>query len=130
MSDLLTRDLTAPAVNLETKPFFDAAGEGRFLIKRCLACGEAHWYPRTICPNCHSDRTVWEESKGEGVVYTYSIMRRASAPYAIGYVTLDEGPGVLTNFVGMAPEDLKVGMRVKVRLQPTEGAPVPVFGPA
>ncbi len=127
MSELLTRELSAPAVNLETKPFFDAAAEGRFLIKRCQACGEAHWYPRTICPNCHSDRTVWEESKGEGVVYTYSIMRRASAPYAIGYVTLDEGPSMLTNFVGMAPEDLKIGMRVKVRLQPTEGAPVPVF---
>ena len=130
MSDLLTRDLTAPAVNLESKPFFDAAAEGRFLIKRCQACGEAHWYPRTICPNCHSDRTVWEESKGEGVVYTYSIMRRASAPYAIGYVTLDEGPSMLTNFVGMVPEDLKIGMRVRVQLQSTEGAPVPVFGPA
>ena len=130
MSELLTRELTAPAVNLETKPFFDAAAEGRFLVKRCQACGEAHWYPRTICPNCHSDRTVWEESRGEGVVYTYSIMRRASAPYAIGYVTLDEGPSMLTNFVGMAPEDLKIGMRVKVRLQPTEGAAVPVFGPA
>ena len=130
MSELLTRELTAPAVNLETKPFFDAAAEGRFLVKRCQACGEAHWYPRTICPNCHSDRTVWEESKGEGVVYTYSIMRRASTPYAIGYVTLDEGPSMLTNFVGMAPEDLKIGMRVKVRLQPTEGAAVPVFGPA
>ena len=122
--------MTAPAVNLESKPFFDAAAEGRFLIKRCQACGEAHWYPRTICPNCHSDRTVWEESRGEGVVYTYSIMRRASAPYAIGYVTLDEGPSMLTNFVGMTPEDLKIGMRVKVRLQPTEGAPVPVFEPA
>ena len=129
MSELLTRELTPPAVNLESKPFFDAAREGRFLIKRCQACGEAHWYPRTRCPACHSDRTVWEESKGEGVVYTYSIMRRAAAPYAIGYVTLDEGPSMLTNFVGMAPEDLKIGMRVKVRLQPTEGAPVPVFEP-
>ena len=129
MSELLTRELTPPAVNLESKPFFDAAREGRFLIKRCQACGEAHWYPRTMCPACHSDRTVWEESKGEGVVYTYSIMRRAVAPYAIGYVTLDEGPSMLTNFVGMAPEDLKIGMRVKVRLQPTEGAPVPVFEP-
>lgn len=129
MSEHLTRELTPPAVNLESKPFFDAAAEGRFMIKRCQACGEAHWYPRTMCPTCHSDRTVWEESKGEGVVYTYSIMRRASAPYAIGYVTLDEGPAMLTNFVGMAPEDLKIGMRVKVRLQPTEGAPVPVFAP-
>jgi uncharacterized OB-fold protein len=128
---LMTRPIPAPAVTLESKPFFDAAAEGRFLIKRCQACGEAHWYPRTMCPFCHSDRTAWEESKGEGVIYTYSVMWRSpTGPYAIGYVTLDEGPAMLTNFVDVAPDRLKVGMRVKVKLQPTEGGPpVPVFVP-
>ena len=128
----MTRPLPAPAVTLESKPFFDAAAEGRFLIKRCQACGEAHWYPRTICPFCHSDRTVWEEGSGQGEVYTYSVMRRSpTGPYAIGYVTLDEGPNMLTNFLDVAPEDLKIGLRVKVKFQDTEsGPPVPVFVPA
>jgi len=127
----LSRKTPAPAVTLETKPFFDAAAEGRFLIKRCQACGEAHWYPRAICPFCHSDRTVWEESPGEGVIYTYSVLRRSpSGPYAIGYVTLDEGPAMLTNFVEVAPDALRIGMKVKVRFQPTDGGPpVPVFAP-
>ncbi|MFZ5720190.1 MAG: Zn-ribbon domain-containing OB-fold protein [Pseudomonadota bacterium] len=127
----MTRPIPAPAVTLETKPFFDAAAEGRFLIKRCESCGEAHWYPRTLCPSCHSDRTVWEESPGEGVIYTYSVMWRSpSGPYAIGYVTLDEGPNMLTNFVDVAPDGLSIGMRVKVKFQPTEGGPpVPVFTP-
>ena len=129
---LMTRPLPSPAVTLETKPFFDAAAEGRFLIKRCTACGEAHWYPRTICPFCHSDQTVWEESKGEGVVYSFSILRKSpTGPYALAYVTLDEGPNVLTNILDVAPEDVKIGMRVKVKLQDTEGGPpVPVFVPA
>ena len=38
----------------------------------------------------------------------------------------------MTNFVDVAPEDLKIGMRVKVRFQPTEGEggpPAPVFAP-
>jgi uncharacterized OB-fold protein len=49
----------------------------------------------------------------------------------IGYVTLDEGLAVLTNFVDCDPETLKIGQRVKVRFQPTEGgAPAPVFRPA
>lgn len=132
MSELMTRPVPAPAVTLESKPFFDAAAEGRFLIKRCQACGEAHWYPRTICPFCHSDKTVWEESPGEGVVYSFSILRKSpSGPYALAYVTLTEGPNVLTNIVDVAPEDLKIGMKVKVKLQPTEGGPpVPVFTPA
>ena len=132
MSELMTRPVPAPAVTLESKPFFDAAEQGKFLIKRCTACGEAHWYPRTLCPFCHSDQTVWEESPGDGVVYSFSIMRKSpTGPYALAYVTLAEGPNVLTNVVDVAPEDLKIGMAVKVKLQPTEGGPpVPVFVPA
>ena len=90
----------APQGNPETKPFWDAAGEGKFLIKRCTACGEPHYFPRSICPFCFSDKTVWEESSGEGEIYTFSLMRKsATGPYAIGYVTLKEGPSLLTNFV-------------------------------
>ena len=130
-SAVMTRPIPAPAVSIETKPFWDAAAEGRFLIKRCEACGQAHWYPRTYCPFCDSGKTVWEESPGEGVIYTYSVMYRSpSGPYAIGYVTLDEGAAVLTNFVDVAPDGLAIGMRVKVRFQSTEGGPpVPVFAP-
>jgi len=128
----MTRDIPAPAVTIESKPFWDAATEGKFMIKRCNACGEAHWYPRAICPFCFSDETVWEESPGEGVIYSYSVMHRSpSGPYAIGYVTLNEGPAVLTNFVDVAADGLSIGQKVKVKFQPTEnGPPAPVFAPA
>ena len=123
-----TRRVPAPSQNLESKPFWDAAKEGKFLIKRCTACGEAHWYPRTICPFCHSSATVWEESKGEGVIYTYSVMRRNTpVPYVISYITLDEGPAVLTNIVDADFDALKIGQRMKLKWTPTgEGNP-PVF---
>jgi hypothetical protein len=125
------RKIPAPPVNVESRPFWEAAAEGRFLIKRCTACGQAHWYPRAICPFCFSVETVWEPSSGEGVIYTFSIMRRSpTGPYAIGYVTLNEGPAVLTNFVDCDPGTLAIGQKVKVRFQPTEGGPpVPVFAP-
>ena len=125
------RKIPAPAVSIESKPFWDAATEGRFLIKRCNGCGKAHWYPREMCPYCSSDDTVWEESPGEGVIYTYSVMYRSpTGPYAIGYVTLDEGPAVLTNFADCDFAKLAIGQRVKVKFQATEGGPpVPVFSP-
>jgi len=128
---VMTRPIPAPAVSIETQPFWDAAAQGRFLIKRCKECGQAHWYPRAYCP-FDGGETVWAESPGEGVIYTYSVMHRSpSGPYAIGYVTLDEGPAVLTNFVDVAPDGLRIGMRVKVKFQATEGGPpVPVFAPA
>ena len=123
-----SRRIPAPAQNLESKPFWDAAKEGRFLIKRCTACKEAHWYPRAKCPFCHSMQTAWEESPGEGVIYTYSVMHRNTpVPYAIGYVTLDEGPAVLTNIINYTPETLKIGQRVKVKWTATSEGNPPVF---
>ena len=129
---LMSRPIPAPMVSIETKPFWDAAAEGRFLIGRCNDCAKAYWYPRAICPHCLSANTKLEESPGEGVIYTYSVMHRSpTGPYAIGYVTLDEGPNVLTNFVDVAPDGLAIGMKVRVKFQPTEGGPpAPVFAPA
>ncbi len=130
-AEVKTRRIPAPALNNESLPFWEGAKEGRFQIKRCNDCGKAHWYPRLICPNCFSQNTVWETSPGEGVIYTFSVMfRNTPVPYAIGYVNLDEGPAVLTNFVDCDLRTLKIGQRVKVRFQPTEnGPPVPVFAP-
>jgi len=127
-----TRRIPAPAQNLESKPFWDAASEGRFLIKRCRACDKPHWYPRNICPFCMSSDTVWQESPGEGVIYTYSVMHRNTpVPSAIGYVTLDEGVAVLTNFVDCDLSTLQIGQRVKLKWTPTEnGPPVFTFTPA
>ncbi|MGH6991087.1 MAG: Zn-ribbon domain-containing OB-fold protein, partial [Stellaceae bacterium] len=90
------RKIPAPAINAETKPFWDAAANGQLLVKKCLACGEVHYYPRTICPFCHSDRTEWLAASGQGTIYSYSVMRRAAEPYAIAYVALEEGATVLT----------------------------------
>ena len=38
----------APATNPETAPFLEAAKAGKFMIKRCTACGEAHYFPRDL----------------------------------------------------------------------------------
>ena len=120
-----------PQGNPETKHFWEQTVEGKLLIKRCTACGEAHYFPRSICPFCFSDKTVWEESSGEGEIYTFSLMRKsASGPYAIGYVTLKEGPSLLTNFVDCDMKALKIGQKVKVVFKTTDGPPLPFFTPA
>ena len=126
-----TKKYPAPVTNPETKPFWDAAAQGKLMIKRCTACGEPHYFPRSICPFCFSDRTVWEESSGEATIYSYSHMRKsASGPYVIAYVTLKEGPSLQTNIVDCEPDKLKIGQKVKVVWKPTEGAPLPFFTPA
>ncbi|MGH7072857.1 MAG: Zn-ribbon domain-containing OB-fold protein [Stellaceae bacterium] len=122
------RKIPAPAINAETKPFWDAAANGQLLVKKCLACGEVHYYPRTICPFCHSDRTEWLAASGQGTIYSYSVMRRAAEPYAIAYVALEEGATVLTNIVGCPFDEIAIGKAVRVVFTPSEGGPpVPMF---
>jgi uncharacterized protein len=126
----MARKITPPAVNPETKRFWDAAREGRFLVPFCAACGKAHWYPRAICPFCVGDKVEWREASGKGTIYTFSVMRRVKEPYAIAHVTLAEGPTMLTNIVNCDFDELHIGQPVAVVFQETEGGPpVPMFKP-
>ncbi|MCC6472889.1 MAG: Zn-ribbon domain-containing OB-fold protein [Burkholderiales bacterium] len=96
----------------EVQEFWNALPQGRFLLRACRACGRAHWYPRAICPHCASSDTEWREASGRGTIYTYSIMRRVSEPFAIAYVTLAEGPTIMTNIVESALEEIAIGKAV------------------
>ncbi len=124
------RKIIAPPVNPETKAFWDAAAEGKLLIKKCTACGEVHFYPRTNCPFCFSDKTEWQQVSGNATIYTYSVMRRAPIPYAIGYVTLAEGPTMMTNIVDCDLDGIRIGQAVKLVWKASDGGPpVPMFTP-
>jgi uncharacterized OB-fold protein len=124
----MTRKIPAPTPAPETQAFWDAAAQGKFLIRRCTACGRAHWYPRKICPFCASGKTEWAEASGRGKIYSYSVMRRAPEPYVVAYVTLAEGPTMLTNLVDCDFDALAIGQSVRVKFSPSEGGPpVPTF---
>jgi uncharacterized protein len=111
-------------------PFWEAAQQGRLLLKRCSDCGSVHFYPRDICPTCLSGETEWIEASGEATIYSYSTMGRGEAAYTLAYVTLDEGVTMMTNLVDCDPRDLAVGHRVKVVFKPSDGGyPVPMFSP-
>jgi len=126
------RKIPAPAVNPENQPFFDAAAQGKLLIKKCSSCGAYHHYPRAICPHCFSDRTEWRDAAGTGTVYTYSVLRRGvPVAYCIAYVTLDEGVSMLSNIVDCDLDAVRIGQKVKVVFKATDGGPpVPMFTPA
>tara|TARA_R110002020_G_scaffold184947_2_gene382366 strand:- start:82571 stop:82984 length:414 start_codon:yes stop_codon:yes gene_type:complete len=132
MTDILGDRIPAcPEPTVETVAYWQAADSHRLMIGRCRACGEAHFYPRARCPRCLSDDTVLEQAEGAGKVYSYSVMRRAKVPYAIAYVTLKEGPTMMTNIIGCAADDIRIGMPVSVVFVDTDGAhKAPMFKPA
>jgi uncharacterized OB-fold protein len=123
------RPIPAPALYPENQPFWDAAREGRLLLRHCRDCDCPHWYPRTICPFCGSDRTEWRQAGGRGTVYTVSVTRRAGPiPYAIAYVTLEEGVTMMTNIVDCDLDSVRIGDPVELVFKPSQdGPPVPMF---
>ena len=122
------RKIPAPTPTPDTIEFWKAAEQGKLMLRRCSACQKTHWYPRPVCPHCFGDATEWFEAAGTGEIYTYSIMRRVPEPYAIAYVTLAEGPTMMTNIVGVDLNTIRIGQKVKLAWTPTEGGPpVPCF---
>ncbi|MSR15414.1 MAG: DNA-binding protein [Gammaproteobacteria bacterium] len=110
--------------------YWEAARASRLLLKHCRDCGKTHYYPRPLCVFCMSANTDWLEAAGVGTIYSWSVERRATPPYAIAFVTLPEGPTLLTAIVDCDLDALAIGQHVTLGFETREGQPVPVFRPA
>lgn len=99
-----------------------------FAVHTCDRCGRAHYSPRVLCPHCGSDSLHWERSDGLGTVYSTSVLTpRGGEPYAVILVDLDEGPRLMSNFVGGPADQARIGMRVIVRIEPRDEGAVAMF---
>ncbi|MEV8587623.1 Zn-ribbon domain-containing OB-fold protein [Streptomyces sp. NPDC051180] len=125
-----------PDVDAFTRPYWDAAAEGRLLVRRCTACARAHHYPREFCPYCWSEEVGWEPASGRATLYTWSVVHRNDlppfgdrVPYVAAVVDLPEGPRMMTQVVDVPHDDLRIGMDLEVAFRPEGEVTVPVFGP-
>jgi uncharacterized OB-fold protein len=130
-----------PDSDPETAAYWEAAEEGRLVIKGCRACGHVFFYPRAHCPRCWSADTEWREASGQGTVYTFTVIHqndlppfRDRVPYVVAIVELEEGVRMTSNVEGCPPEDVECGMPVQVAFREEQRADasmsVPVFRPA
>jgi uncharacterized protein len=111
------------------RPFWDAVEQGRLLLERCASCQAVIWYPRGFCPRCGSTATDWIEASGQGTVYSYTVVRRSFGafapltPYVVAYIELAEGPRILSNVVGVRPDEVAIGMPVELAVEKPEDSP-------
>ncbi|NEB75025.1 Zn-ribbon domain-containing OB-fold protein [Streptomyces sp. SID14478] len=127
-----------PEPDAFTRPYWDAAAQGRLLLRHCAACGRTHHYPREFCPYCWSEDVRWRPASGRAVLYTWSVVHRndlppfgGRTPYVAAVVDLAEGPRMMTEVVECAQEELRVGMELDVSFREGGGGlAVPVFRPA
>ena len=122
----------------ESVPYWKAAKRHKLAIPHCKSCGHYWFPPSQRCTNCLSADMEWAEVSGRGKVYSFVTFHRVfhpafeeEVPYVVALVELEEGPRMLTNVIGIPPEEVRCEMKVKVTFDDvTPDATVPKFVPA
>lgn len=81
-----------------SRPYWEAAAEGRLVLQCCAACGKVRHYPRLLCDSCYSDAVAWKRASGRGTVHSWTVAHHAfhpafaaELPYTLVTVDLEEG---------------------------------------
>jgi uncharacterized protein len=127
----------APRPSPESARYWQAAREHRLEIQRCKACGRFWFPPSQSCPHCLAADFAWTPVSGLGKVFSFVTYHRVyhpafanEVPYVVALVELAEGPRLLTNIVGVAPDAVTCDMPVQVTFDDYEdGVAVPKFTP-
>ncbi len=123
MSTYFPEGMPIPAVEFDTKEFWDGCKQHKLLIQRCKRCGTFRHAPVPVCWNCYSFEHELVESQGVGEVFSYIIVHhpvhpatKDVVPYNAIVVQLkDCGQVKLTsNLLGIKNEEIKIGMPVKL----------------
>ena len=123
-----------PTVDDGNRMFWDACAAGELRVQRCITCGHLRYPISTVCPECLSEDAAWELLSGRGTVVSFCIFRHAyneawrdRLPYNVALIQLEEGPRMLSNVHGVSPDEIRVGLEVKVAFEVEQGFSIPVF---
>jgi uncharacterized OB-fold protein len=116
-------DRPHPAPAPLEQPFWYWCGADELRIQRCLGCLAWRHPPRPRCPQCGGTGLGWERVSGRGVVWSFTICHPPvlpafthAVPYNAVVVRLEEGVFLVSNLIGCANEDIKIGMDVEAVL--------------
>lgn len=124
-----------PAVNLDNRFWWDAAKERRLVIQRCASCKTLRHPPGPCCPECRSFDWDTVEATGRATLYSYVVAHHPrhpafDYPLLVAVVDLEEGTRLITNLVGVAPDDVRIGMPLELEwLEADPDLTLPVFRP-
>ena len=119
----------------DTGGLFEAAREGRLVVRFCQSCDRPLHLPRAYCYHCGSWDTGWREVGGLGTLYAWTVVEHGvhpawEVPYTVVLVDVDGAPGV--RLVGNLPgrPALRVGQAMEVWFDEMgEGVVIPNWVP-
>ena len=118
-----------------TKQFYEWCSRGELRFQRCSGCSTFRHVPRELCAECGSFDWEWARSSGKGTLFSFTLVARAlnrvfasAVPYAAAIIELEEGVRILANVVDCPPDQLRIGMALRVDLErQTDTITLPVF---
>ncbi|MGI4860650.1 MAG: Zn-ribbon domain-containing OB-fold protein [Janthinobacterium lividum] len=125
-----------PQLNDLNRFFWTGGADGKLRMQRCQDC--RHWiHPAGVnCPLCMSRNVAPEVLSGRGRIEAVTLnfqpwIPGVEVPYAIAIVSLDEqrGLNLTTNIVGVPPDAVRIGQRVRVVFEAAEDVYLPLFQP-
>lgn len=129
-------DRPLPALSERNRFYWTSGGDGRLRLQRCGACGALQHPPVPECRHCGSGELQVTAVSGSGVVQSCTVNHQSwspamQSPYSVAVVALDEDPRVriTSNIVGCDPEEVHIGMPVRVLFEQSEDVWVPLFEP-
>ncbi|MFC1431118.1 OB-fold domain-containing protein [Streptacidiphilus sp. N1-3] len=127
-----------PVVNRDNEGFWDGVAAGELRFQRCAACGTPRfpWLPG--CNVCGSAEWAAEAASGAGTVYSHVVVHhplpaafRADGPYAVALVELAEGVRIVSNVIGLPPDEVRIGLPVRLSFERCDDElTLPLFRPA
>lgn len=115
------------------KVYVEHLQRGELAYQFSPEAGKAIFHPRVLCPFTGSDRLEWRVSKGLGTVYATTVVHPGEgAPYNVALIDCDEGFRMMSRVEDIAPDKVRIGQRVRLRVHPAKGDedPFPLFVPA
>jgi acetyl-CoA acetyltransferase/uncharacterized OB-fold protein len=125
-----------PQPTLASAEFWLAGSDGVLRVMRCADCGAYTHPPLPRCRSCRSDRVAMAPVSGRAVVAGFTVNHQQwladfPPPYVIAVVALEEDDGarLTTNIVNCAPDDVRIGLAVRVLFEKAGDVYVPLFEP-
>ena len=111
----------APVQDADSAAYWRSVRDRALQVPYCLGCQQAFFYPRSVCPRCGSSQIEWRKASGYGVIYSYTVVRRApspafadAVPYVVALADLDEGCRITARVCAEDTQHLVVGARVVI----------------
>ena len=109
-----------PPYSPDTEFFWQGTTVGELRIQRCGACGALRHPPGPACLACGAtEKQEYQVAAGTGTVFSYVVHRHPPVPgkqlpIVIALVELTEGVRMLGELHGVGPEQVRIGMPVRI----------------